>query len=204
MQRLGAQLVADEPLTGGGGIPLVEQEVHHGENCGQAIAETFRCRDLVGDPGYFDLAFGADQPLGDRCLGCDECSRHLDRRQAAHRAKSQRDPRVESQRGVATGEDQPEAVVLRPGDVVGHRLDMCHEGLLVRSTPLATDHVDRPPLGGRRDPCRGVCRDAVDRPPLHGDQERVLHRVLSQVEVAAEPDQRRDDPARLASEHLLQ
>ena len=41
------------------------------------------------------------------------------------------------------------------------------------------------------------------RPPLSGDGERLLGGLLGEVDIAKEADQRREDPAPLALEDLL-
>ena len=43
----------------------------------------------------------------------------------------------------------------------------------------------------------------VARPPLGGDGKRLLGGLLGEVDIAEEADQRREDPAPLALEDLL-
>jgi hypothetical protein len=49
--------------------------------------------------------------------------------------------------------------------------------------------VDRTMPGGRRDPAARVRRRAAGRPLAHGDGERLLHRVLGDVDVAEDSNQ---------------
>ena len=65
---------------------------------------------------------------------------------------------------------------------------------------LAADPVERLVAGDRRDPGAGIGGHALPRPALERDGERVLDRVLGEVEVAERRDQRSDRPPRLAPE----
>ena len=65
---------------------------------------------------------------------------------------------------------------------------------------LAPQPVDRPVAGGGRDPAARVRRHARLRPALGRDRERLGHRVLGEVDVAEDTDQRRGAAAGLAPE----
>ena len=69
---------------------------------------------------------------------------------------------------------------------------------------LPADPVDRPVAGRRHQPRTRVGRHAGYGPALRRDRERLLHGVLGPVEVTEEPDQRRQHPAPLVAEDLLQ
>jgi hypothetical protein len=75
-------------------------------------------------------------------------------------------------------------------------------GLLGQSLPPAQP-VDRPIAGRRRDPRPGVVRDATLWPCLERTDERVLDGFLGKVEVAGDPDERRDRPASLLPEQAI-
>jgi hypothetical protein len=70
--------------------------------------------------------------------------------------------------------------------------------------PIAADAVDRAVARRRHEPDAGARGDAVARPALGGDGERLLRGFLGEVEVAEEADERREDPAPLVAEDLLE
>ena len=57
--------------------------------------------------------------------------------------------------------------------------------------------------GRRRDPGPGVVRHAALRPDLERRDERLLDRLLGEVEVAKDADERRDRPARFLAEQAI-
>ena len=65
----------------------------------------------IRNAGVANLALGAHQPLRHRRRGHEKRARDLVRLEAAQRAQRQRDLRLERQRRVAAGEDQPQAIV---------------------------------------------------------------------------------------------
>ena len=164
-------------------------------------------RDDVRDAGAGDLALRAHEPLLHRRLGGQERAGDLGRLQAAERPQRQRDARLRRERRMAAREDQPEPIV-RDGAVVdlvllarGHeRLQLAH---LVLEPAGAPDPVDRLVPGRRRDPRTGVAGQPALRPDLERDQERVLDRLLGEVEVAEDADERRDRPPRLLPEQAV-
>ena len=102
-----------------------------------------------------------------------------------------------SSAGMAAGEDQPQPVV-------DDRALVVHGWLLVLGVqarqlgqplgaighrPVPAQAIDRPPPRGGRDPRPRVGRDPVAPPHRDRRLERVLHRVLGQLEVAGLPDQ---------------
>src|ERR1022692_2289957 len=66
---------------------------------------------------------------------------------------------------------------------------------------LAAQPVDGTPAGGRHDPAAGIGWQAGLRPFLHRHQEGVLDRLLGELDVAEEADQRRDRPPVFLPEH---
>src|SRR4029078_4603848 len=63
--------------------------------------------------------------------------------------------------------------------------------------------VDRGVAGRGRDPRPGIPRHALDGPGLERPGEAILHRLLSEIEVAQDPDQRRNRPTRLLAEEAI-
>jgi RNA polymerase sigma-70 factor (ECF subfamily) len=68
---------------------------------------------------------------------------------------------------------------------------------------LAPERVAAAMAGRRVDPRRRVRRHARRGPPLERRRERVLHRLLGRVDVAAQSHQHRDDTAVLLAEDAL-
>jgi hypothetical protein len=56
--------MADQGLTGGGGVAFGKDQVLNGQNCIQPFRQKVASRDVVRDIGVFDLALGAHQALG--------------------------------------------------------------------------------------------------------------------------------------------
>jgi hypothetical protein len=111
---------------------------------------------------------------------------------------------------MAAGEDQPQAVVsdqwrvLWQGILLGGRwLERLELLLLLGAAALAPEPVDCLVARGGRDPGARVVRDAALGPDLQGDDEGLLDRVLGEVEVAENADQRGDRPSRLVAEQAI-
>ena len=68
----------------------------------------------------------------------------------------------------------------------------------------AAQGVDRPVARGDRQPSARVGRNAVTRPALRGDRERLLGGLLSEIEIAEETDQGRENTTPLIVEGLFQ
>ena len=120
------------------------------------------------------------------------------------------------ERRVAAGEDEPESVIGDHAmrlDLVGGRSPLdeprlgvglgLQDGLLLGQDPCPPESVDGAAPGGGRDPGAGVVGDAIARPVLERRHERVLDRVLGQVEVAEDADQAGERAAGFPSEGLL-
>ena len=71
---------------------------------------------------------------------------------------------------------------------------------LVLVAALAAEAVDGAVAGGAHDPGARVVGQAVAWPALERDRPGLLHRLLGEVDVAEDPDQRRHRPPRLAPE----
>jgi hypothetical protein len=74
---------------------------------------------------------------------------------------------------------------------------------LVLEPPGPADPVDRLVPGGGRDPSRWIARHPPHGPDLERDEERVLDRLLGEVEIAEHSDERRDRPSRLLAEQAV-
>ena len=112
--RLRAEVVAPELLARGGGVALVEYEVERPQHGVEPFGQVAVRGDAVGDAGAADLSLGAHQALRHRRRRHEERARDLLGRESPEGAERQGDLRLDGERGVAAGEDQPEAVVVRP------------------------------------------------------------------------------------------
>jgi hypothetical protein len=77
------------------------------------------------------------------------------------------------------------------------------DGAFLGQRALAPQTIDRAVAGDPRDPGARVVGGAVGRPALECDDERLLNRLLGEIEVAEDADQRRDRPPRLAPEQAV-
>ena len=148
-------------------------------------------------PGVADLVLRPGQPLAHRLERDQERERDLLGRQAAEGTQGQRHLRVQRQRRVAAGEDQLQPLVRDGGGVVHDRLrwldlELTREQLRLRGQDtLSAKAVDGAVSRGRDQPADGVGRFPVAWPALGRDRERLLGGVLGQLDVAEDPDQRR-------------
>ena len=107
---------------------------------------------------------------------------------------------------MAASEDETEAVVLhgscllRLAEVVAFGREHGHLDCEFLSASLAAETVDRSMAGSGRDPAARVGRQTVARPCAQGDGERLLDRVLGEVDVAEGADQDGDRSAGLLAE----
>ncbi len=195
-------------VAGGGGVPLVEDQVddrHHVPEPGRALRPGGQL-ELGACLG--ERALGARDPLGHRRLRGEEAAGDLGGGEPADQPQGQRGARLGGERGVAREEDQPQDVVL---DVVDLGVEVRHVHLLPCLGPVSTaelgdlaplrlrtaDVVDPAALGGRHQPGAGVVGDAGDGPLLEGGEERVLREVLGERDVARHPGERADEAGRL-------
>ena len=208
--RLAAQLAADEPVALGRAVALVEDQVHDLQHAGQPVGQRLVRRHAIRDVRVRDLALRARQPLPHRRLRDEERARDLAGGQAAERAERQRDARRERERRMAAGEDQAQAVV-RHGAVVGVHVVLLgvQPGELrepvdaIGRRPLAPEPVDRLPPRRDREPGARVARDAVARPGCDRRGERILDRVLGELEVAGVADRGREHRGALLAPRVL-
>jgi len=185
----------------GRAVAGVEDEVDRREDGAQPLREQVLRRHAQRDAGVADLPLRAHEPLRERRLGDEERARDLRRRQAADEAQRQRDLGLGCERRVAAGEHQLEPLVGDRRLLVLGELRRTREQLrLPRQRPVAPDPVDRAVAGGGDDPGAGIRGHAVPRPALRRPDERLLHRVLGEVEVAEDAAEDRDRARPLVAE----
>ena len=191
-------------LAVGGEVALVENQVDHPQHAVEPRRQRRPLGHFVGDARVADLALGAHDALRQCRCGSQEGAGDGLGGQAAHFAQGQRHLRLGRERRMAAGEDQPQAVVL---DAAGR---LCRCLLLLRQPPgqlgergiktrPLTNAVDSPKTPGRHQPGARVVRHSVARPLRHGRDEGLLHRLLRQIEIAQQADQRSADAAGVAA-----
>src|SRR5205807_9201149 len=117
----------------------------------------------------------------------------LRRGEAADEAERQRGLGLCGARRVAAGEDQLQSLVRDRGLLVVRELRGAGEQLrFARECLLAADPVDRAVSRSGDDPGPGARRRALARPAFGRLDERVLNRVLGEVEVAEDAAEDRD------------
>jgi hypothetical protein len=181
----------------------VEDEVEHGEDGAQAIGQQVVGRHAEGDARVADLPLRANEPLRHRRLGDEECSRDLLGREAADRPQRERHLRLGRKRGMTAGEDEAQAVVRNRAHLLVLSRPLLQERELAVERSLAADPVEGPVARCGQKPGRRVVRHPVARPPLQRGCERILKRVLGEVEVAEGADQGREDAAALLAEEAV-
>ena len=190
--RLGGEVLAHERVAAGRRVALVEHQVEHSEDRGEAVVQRVRRRLAERDAGQPHLLLRAHEPLGHGRLRQQQGARDLGHRQAADEPQRQRHLRLRRERRVAAGEHESEPLVrnhlgVLAGQVAHRLLQLAREQrLLVAQRRLAPEPVDRAPLRGRQDPRRRRGRDTVARPTVQRDGVGVLHRLLRAVDVATE------------------
>ncbi len=124
----------------------------------------------------------------------------------------QRNLRLQIQRRMAAGEDQPQTVVFerRVAPLVQHRERsftrrglLAEQGIFFGANPCATQAVNRSGARCSRQPGGGVLGHSALGPAVERLHESVLQRLLGQIKVTAGPNQRRDDPAVLTAKDVL-
>ena len=190
--RLAGQIATRHGGSRRRGVALVEHQIDDAQHRVEALGQFLPRRHLIGNLRVANLRFRAHDPLRERRSRCEEGVRDLFGAQPADFAQGQCDLRVGGQRGMAAGENQTKAIVWDftciDGDV-GRRA-----GLVQRIEPLLPPQaVDRLEPAGRHEPRSGVRRNAVARPLFERRPEGVVQRLLGGIEIAEQPDERREN-----------
>ena len=152
-----------------------------------------------------DLALGSHQSLRHGRLRHKEGSRDLGRAQTAQEPEGQRHLHTCCERRVTAGEDQPQTIVLHRA-LLDRLLGCMQErrlGVAIIARGLAAQAVDRSIPSGGDDPARRRRRQSAVRPPRHRDRERLLDRVLGDVEIPEDAGQDGHRPPVLLAEDKL-
>ena len=105
-------------LAEAGRVSFIEDEVGHGHDRVQPLGQGVVGGHHVRDPGAADLGLGADEALGQGRNGKHERPGDLLGGEAAERTQRQRDLGLRRERGMATGEDEAQPVVVGGGLVL--------------------------------------------------------------------------------------
>ena len=140
---VGAQPLAYEVGAARGRVPLVEQQVQHGQHCAGALGQLVRRRHAVRDSRVADLALRPHEPLRHGGLGNQERSRDLGGGEPGQGAQRERDLGLPRQRRVTAGEDQPQPIV-------DDSALACSSALVTRFWRVGRQHRNLLQLGGAR------------------------------------------------------
>jgi hypothetical protein len=179
---------------------------------GTAIADrtrdtVLRAAAAIGQAGRALLAFFGSVVRYPEREG-EEGLRDFLGRQTADFAQGERHLRVGRERRMAAGENEPQAIVLDGFAVRWSGLvDDCFHllgDILHRVEPRASAYaIDGLEAPGGYQPRARIRRNAVARPLLECRPESNVQRLLGEIEVAQQPDQRGEDASRFgAIDHL--
>jgi len=178
------------------------------QHCVETMGKFIPRGHLIRDTGVTNLRFRADDALRDGAWGSEIRMRDLFRRQTANFAQRERDLCVGRKRWMAAGENKTKAIVLERLILERDWLDRCLEpprelGNRRVETRAPPQDVDRLEATGRHQPRERVARQPVARPALDGGSERLVQRLLGEVEVADEADECGQDTARVRAVERL-
>jgi hypothetical protein len=164
---------ADEVVSGGGAVALVEDEVDDFEDGGEAGGELGAARDFEGDVFFGEGAFGADDALSDGGFGGEEGAGDFSGGEAAEETEGEGGAGLGGEDGVTGDEDEAEKVVtdgvVESGVEVRRGLFECGEVacqvfVFTLGDGVAAEEIDGAAFGGGGEPCSGIIGDARLRP----------------------------------------
>ena len=187
-----------------GRVPFVEHEIEDLKDRVEPVRQFGPRGHLIRNPRVADLRLRTDDPLGDGRRAGQECVRDFLGRQAADLTQRQRHLGIGRQCRMAAREDQPQPVVINAlfgyGRLAGHRLDLIGQACERRVEPRpAPDGVDCLESTCRDEPRPWIVGHAIARPLLHGGDERVVQRLLGEIEIAKKTDEGGKDATRFTA-----
>ena len=201
--RLARQVHPRHRLSRRRRIALVEHEIDHAQHAVEPLGQLRRLRDLIRNAGVADFCLRPHDALRERGRGAQERLRDLFGGEPADLAQRERDLRVRRERRVAAREDQTQPVVfdrfVARRRFVGDRLDLVDPVLERVEARAPADAVDRLETPGGYEPGARVRGHAFARPLLERRPERLVKRFLGDVEIAEQPDERREHASRLGT-----
>ena len=208
--RFARQIRPHQILARGCRIAFGEDEIDHREHAAQPRLQRFAFRHLVGNSGEPDFLLGADQALRHGVLADQKGARDLRGGQPADRAQRQRDLDLGRERRMAAGKDQPQHVVVERGARRPRRRpprscsnSLRQLALLAAKRDLPADPVDRLVASDIDQPRPRIGRRIGGGPAFQRHRERILQRILGEIEIADQADQRRQRPTRLVAEYFF-
>ena len=185
-------------------IAFVEDEIDDAQDAVEALRQFLRRRHFVGNARVANLCLGAHDTLRERRRTAQERLRDLFRRESTDLPKRQRDLRIGRERRMAAREDETQPIVfdafiVRRSGFVDDVLDMLRVVLDRIEARAAADGVDGLEAARRDEPRAWIVRDPVARPLLERGAKCVVQRLLGDVEIAEQTDQRCEDAARFGA-----
>ena len=110
---------------------------------------------------------------------------------------------------MAARKDQPQPFILEHGffrhvgDLLGQRVQACQFVALRFQQSAPPQQIHRFVSSRRNQPCTRVRGRTGFRPSRQRRRERLLHRVLGEIQIAEKADQRGENPSRLLAINLL-
>ena len=203
--RLAGQIRPGQRGARGRVVSLVEDQVDDVQHGVEATRQLGARRHLVGNARVADLGLRTDDPLRHGGRAGEERARDLLGREPAHLAQGQRHLGVRTQGRMAAREHQPQPIVLDFVRIPRRRVaglggEPLGELALRRIEPRPpAQHVDGLEAAGGDEPCARVGGLPVAGPSLGRRGERVVQRLLGEIEVAEQADQRGEHAARVGA-----
>lgn len=183
-------------------MAFVEDQVDDREDRVEPFWKILRGWDRERNPASRILA----TPRTRRCAivagAVEERARDLLGREPAHFLERERHANRSVDRRVTAGEDEPQAVVFNvllrpcgvdPGNLREPSGKLWLQSIEATATPKRIERLESP---GRNEPSPGIVRNTLLGPMFNDGREHLVERLLSEIEVAQESDERREDPAR--------
>jgi len=182
--RVGGDVVRRGALRPRAQVALVEHQIEDREDLIEPLRELVALRQAKRDMRVDDLALRAHQTLRQSGLVDQERVRDLRGREPDDAPQCQRDLRLSRERGMAAGEDQVEALVRRVGRRAHFGAHLFELRELLAIARVAAQAVDPAMLRHDQEPGAGIRGYALSRPPFERGDQRVLHEIFGQREIA--------------------
>ena len=186
-------------------IPFVENQIDDVEDGVEPAGQLVPRRDLIRDTRVANLRLCPDDALRDGWRVHQKRPPDLLRLQPAHFAQRQRDLRIQRQRRMTAGEDQPQPIVLDTlfaclGRLRSDRAELLGKLQQRRVMPCAAANaVDRLEAARRHEPGARVVWQAVTGPLLDGRSKGVVHGLLCAIEIAEQANEGRQHAPRVGA-----
>ena len=205
------QIAAVQGCPDAAGVAFVENQIENVENGAQAPGALAFVGHAKRRTGRLDGLFRAADPLRHRRLRDQEGVGDLGGRQAADRAKRQRNRRRARERGVTAHEQQDEGVVLLAVAVAsgfrmrGGRDRRLHDdhGLAPPPGELGAQVIGHAPRGDLDQPAARIVGHPLGGPLDGRGEQGFLNRIFRGREIAEAPDDRAENLRRKLAQQVL-